>query len=276
VVSFSRVEIPYAFKLLEQELNTYLNMGMRVLTDKDVKIFRAPPISELSVDQETALLNAPLPERVLPETAIPEFIPPPEEPEVRPEDLAALGAAEDKEAIAPAPAPAEVPVPAPADSNQGVVLQLGNMNIGMPPPQANAMAPPPPVVPSLEDDATDDMPFAVEQPQMQQQQQQQGVNVQTTNQPVLVVPLSMNQGPARTEMIPPPAPGAPSTLAVDTSANAMRGIAPAAAPNAQRPRNNRSASPGAGAPANVTVNKLGGNSAPPPGANVRVSVNKLG
>ena len=276
VVSFSRVEIPYAFKLLDQELNTYLNMGLRVLTDKDVKVFRPPPISELSVDQETALLNAPLPERVLPETAIPEFIPPPEEPEVRPEDLAALGAAEDKEAAAPAPAPAEVPVPAPVNSNQGVVLQLGNMNIEMPPPQANAMAPPPPVVPSLEDDATDDMPFAVEQPQPQpQQQQQQGVNVQTTNQPVLVVPLSMNQGPARTEMIAPPAPGAPATLAVDTSTNAMRGIAPApAANNAPRPRNNRSVSPGA--PANVTVNKLGGNAAPPPGANVRVSVNKLG
>ena len=263
VVSFSRVEIPYAFKLLDQELNTYLNMGLRVLTDKDVKIFRAPPISELSVDQETALLNAPLPERVLPETAIPEFIPPPEEPEVRPEDLAALGAAEDKEAAAPAPA--EVPVPPPTESNQGVVLQLGNMNIGMPSPQANAMAPPPPVVPSLEDDVTDDMPFAPVQ------QQQQGVNVQTMNQPVLVVPLSMNQGPARTEMIAPPAPGAPATLAVDTSTNAMRGIAPAPA---QRPRNNRSVSPGA--PANVTVNKLGGNSAPPPAANVRVSVNKLG
>ena len=275
VVSFSRVEVPYAFKLLDQELNTYLNMGLRVLTDKDVKIFRPPPISELSEDQERTLLEGVLPERVLPETIIPEFIPAPEEPEVRPEDLAALGAAEDKEAAAPPPPPAaNVPVPLPAESNTGVVLQVGNMNIGMPPPQANAMAPPPPVVPSLEDDDTDDIPFAVGEPQAggALQQQAQPVNIQTTNQPVLVVPLSMNKAPEPTQVIPPPAPGAPSTLAVDTSTNAMRGVVPPPAP--QRPRNNRGTSPGA--PANVTVNKLGGSAAPPPGANVRVSVNKLG
>jgi hypothetical protein len=76
VASFSRIEIPYAFKLLDQELNTYLNMGLRVLTDKDVKQFRLPALSELTADQERNLLEAALPERVLPETSVPEYIPP--------------------------------------------------------------------------------------------------------------------------------------------------------------------------------------------------------
>jgi hypothetical protein len=89
------------------------------------------------------------------------------------------------------------------------------------------------------------------------------------NQPVLVVPLSMSQGPAKTELIPPPAPGAPSTLAVDTSENAMRNLAP-------KPPSARPTSPPA-AKAAVNVNKLGNKgTAPPPAANVRVSVNKLG
>jgi DNA-directed RNA polymerase II subunit RPB2 len=270
VVSFSRIEIPYSFKLLDQELTTYLNMGMRVLTDKDVKMFNPPPISDLTAEQRRSLLEKPLPERVLPETEVPEIIPQAEEPEVRPEDLAALGVAEDKEAIEPRVTPAPpVPVPNATESNQGVVLQLGNMNIGMPPPQANAMAPPPPVgQPLLEDDDTDDMPFAVNN-QAAPSMNQNSVNVQTTNQPVLVVPLSMNQAPAKTELIPPPAPGAPSTLAVDTSENAMRNLAP-------KPPSARPTSPPA-AKAAVNVNKLGNKgTAPPPAANVRVSVNKLG
>jgi hypothetical protein len=39
-VTFSRVEIPYSYKLLEQELNTYGNMYMRVLTEKHGRMFQ--------------------------------------------------------------------------------------------------------------------------------------------------------------------------------------------------------------------------------------------
>jgi DNA-directed RNA polymerase II subunit RPB2 len=281
VASFSRIEIPYAFKLLDQELNTYLNMGMRVLTDKDIKIFRAPPISELTIDQEENLLKAALPERVLPETMIPAFILPPEEPEVRPEDLEALGAADDKEGDVPPVAEIQVPVPVPpanSANNQGVVLQLGNMNIGVGQENIQQPAAAPAAVPSvpapvgqagggsLDDSDTDDVPFAV--------QKTSGINVQTTSQPVLVVPLSVNQAPAPTEIIQAPTPNTPATIAVDTSTNAMKGVASALASTQPRAR---SKSPGA--PANtssVTVNKMGGSSTPPPSANVRVSVNKLG
>jgi hypothetical protein len=283
VASFSRVEMPYAVKLLDQEMNTYLNMGMRFLTTKDVKKFRPPPFSELTGDQEAALLGAALPERVLPETAILEYLPQPEEPEVRPEDLAALGATEEKEAAAAsAPVAAPVPVPAPTTNQQdGVVMKIGNMNIGMQQPQQQPV--------EEEDDISfvqqkegESMPGEEEkqppqqQPQPPQQQggggQNQGIHVQTSSQPVLVIPLNVNKQPEPTQVIPAPAPGAPQTIAVDTSPSAMQGIGAAPPPRNNTSQKNRRAGPPQGA---VSVNKVGG-AAPPPAANVRVTVNKTG
>jgi hypothetical protein len=278
VVSFSRVEIPYAFKLLDQELNAYLNMGMRVLTDKGVKHFRPSDGEALTADQERLLLDSALPERVLPEASIPAFIPVAEEPEVRPEDLEALGAAEDKEP-APVDAPsASVPVGQPQQANDGVVMKVGNMNISLAPPSApQALQVQYPSQVSLEDDETDDIPFANSgaQPMQLQQplQQQQPLQVQmpqAQSQPYMVVPFSVNQAPAPTEFIPPPAPGAPPTLAVDTSQNAMRGFSAPSRPTSPR-RNAPQNSSGV-----VSVSKMGSSPAPSQSANVRVSVNKIG
>jgi hypothetical protein len=274
VVTFSKVEIPYAFKLLEQEMNTYLNMSMRVLTRKDVSHFRPYPIAELTEDQQATLLDGVLPDRVLPETTLPVYLTPPEEPEVRPEDLAALGAVEVPEEVvkeAPVPtAPAAAPNP-----NDGVLMKVGNMNLSVAQPSAPVAAS---SGISLEDDDTDDMPFAPASGAVSTgaQGQGQGVNVQTTNQPVLVVPLSMTQAPAPTEVIPPATPGAPSTIAVDTSETAMRGIGAPSQPTRPVTPNRK---PTQGAPTNqvVSVNKVGATpAAAPPNANVRVSVNKLG
>ena len=288
VVSFSKVEIPYAFKLLDQELNTYLNMGLRVLTDKDLTKFRPPKIEDITAEQALSLLNAPLPERVLPEVLIPEYIPPAAEPEVRPEDLAALGANEEEEKPPPTNAPApQVPVPSlavpPAANNQGgVVLQFGNMNVGLPQQEQQEAPPSKPTGAqqgggSLDDSDGDDIPFAPPEPAAPKSSN--SVTVQTTSQPVLVVPLSMNQAPAPTEIISPPAPGAPNTIAVDTSPNAMKGISssvsrPATPTN--RSRSNSGSSANSNSTGRVTVNKVGGGAAPPPAANVRVSVNKIG
>jgi hypothetical protein len=269
VVSFSKVEMPYAVKVLEQEMNAYLNMGMRLLTTNDVEHFRKPPIAELTEDQQRVLLEGKLPDRILPETEIPEFLPAPEEPEVRPEDLEALGAIEKEE-----PKPQELLKPLATASNEpGVIMKMGNMNLMMAQSQPMMQSQP---MESLEDDDSDDIPFSqapVQQLQSQpqyQQQQQQAVNVQTSSQPVLVVPLSMQQA-APTEMIPPAAPGAPATIAVDTSDNAMRGIT--SRPPSRRPS---STNANANTNGNVTVNKVGSSQAPPPAANVRVNVNKVG
>jgi ribA/ribD-fused uncharacterized protein len=40
--TFSRVEMPYALKLLDQELTTFMNAGFRFLTEKPVRRFREP------------------------------------------------------------------------------------------------------------------------------------------------------------------------------------------------------------------------------------------
>jgi DNA-directed RNA polymerase II subunit RPB2 len=269
VVSFSKVEMPYAVKVLEQEMNAYLNMGMRFLTTNDVEHFRKPPIAELTEDQQRVLLEGRLPDRILPETEIPEFLPAPEEPEVRPEDLEALGAIEKEE---PEPKPQELLKPLATASNEpGVIMKMGNMNLMMAQSQPMQSQPLQPMQ-SLEDDDSDDIPFsqAPVQQLQSQPQQQQSVNVQTSSQPVLVVPLSMQQA-APTEMIPPAAPGAPSTIAVDTSESAMRGIT--SRPPSRRPSGS---STNASTNATVTVNKVGSSQAPPPAANVRVNVNKVG
>ena len=84
----------------------------------------------------------------------------------------------------------------------------------------------------------------------------------------------MNKSADPTQVLPAPAPGAPQTIAVDTSPSAMRGVG--AAPP---PRNNTSQkkrNPGAPAPSVVNVNKVGAAAAAPPAANVRVTVNKTG
>ena len=41
-VTFSKVEIPYAMKLLDQELTTFMNAGFRFLTEKHARQFREP------------------------------------------------------------------------------------------------------------------------------------------------------------------------------------------------------------------------------------------
>lgn len=94
LLTFSPIEIPYSFNLLNEELNTFMNIGMRYITGKYGNRLMLP--AGLEIDKEKALERAkePLPERVLPETHVPKLI---EEGEgkkmdVRPEDLEALGA----------------------------------------------------------------------------------------------------------------------------------------------------------------------------------------
>jgi hypothetical protein len=105
LATFSHVEIPYATKVLEQELAFFLNMSMRMLTSRDVTHLRGAPLVEMTADQQKSALDAALPERAILETVLPEMIEAKEETEIRPEQLAALGLAarEDEEAYAPPP-----------------------------------------------------------------------------------------------------------------------------------------------------------------------------
>jgi hypothetical protein len=275
VATFSKIEIPYAFKLLDQEMNAYLNMGMRVLTEKDVKHFRGPPLGELTADEEERLLTMVLPERVLLDTEVPEMIAPVEEVEVNPDDLAALGLTKEEEQEKGVVEEATVAAAAqvgPSPPNSFTIQLPAGMN-------ASSAAEP------LQETTLDDLPFAEEEvgeaapAAAAAAPQNRGVNVQTTNQPVLVIPMNIGT-PAPTEIINAPMPGAPATLAVDTSESAMRGLNVPRV-NATRRVNSGMArvSPGparTGAAPVVNVTRQGSAAPTNANANVRVNVTKQG
>lgn len=52
--TFSRVELPYALKLMDQELQTYASMGLRFVTDKYARRFRDPAIVEMAAKDESS------------------------------------------------------------------------------------------------------------------------------------------------------------------------------------------------------------------------------
>jgi len=108
------------------------------------------------------------------------------------------------------------------------------------------------------------------------------VNVQTSSQPVLVIPMSVGVS-SPTELVQPPIPGAPATIAVDTRESAMRGLNLPSVGQAPRSRSNSSSGTkrpqGGGVAPNTIVNvRREGASSPTPSSssNVRVSVTKQG
>jgi DNA-directed RNA polymerase II subunit RPB2 len=52
--TFSHVEIPYALKLMDQELQTYASMGMRFVTEKHARRFREPIVLNTLVEEEVS------------------------------------------------------------------------------------------------------------------------------------------------------------------------------------------------------------------------------
>ena len=287
VATFSKVEIPYAFKVLDQEMGAYLNMGMRVLTGKDVTKFQEPAFMELAADEEERLLNMVLTERVLLDTEVVERIAPKEEAEANLADLAGLGAVEE-----------EVPEPPAAITTLGVEGAASGASTNAAAPNTFTIQLPDGLSaqPSeaAEGDVTDDIPYEAAgepsdrpEPIIQgggggnnggQNMNRSGVNVQTNNQPVLVIPMNVNRPAQQTELIQSPMNGAPKTLAVDTSENAMRSMNLPSMPSSNRARSTSPRSNGRAATNTVVNVKREGSSAPTnnSSANVRVSVTKQG
>jgi hypothetical protein len=309
LVSFSKIEMPYSMKLWDQEMAFFLNMGMRLLTERDVKKLRGAPIVNLTEDQTAAALEAELPERLLEETAEVERIEPTEEaPAV---NNAALGVVqEDEEEAAPVNAkvlnaaveaavnatlkatttsgrvtaaavnaavnaavaaarqvPEEVatgPTGAPANTFQ----MTPTANSFQMTPAANSLQ----MSPAAEAPATFSEPVGLGEedfsslddsaaPAATPTQQQGGggrsssVNVQTSSQPVLVIPMNVGPPPAATQMIGPPVNGAPSTISVDTSRNAIQNTIEQ---TSQRPKSRRGSgsSNSSASAANAIVNVI--------------------
>ena len=92
-ITTSIVEIPYATKLLAEELETYLNMGMRFITAKDMTSLKEPEnLQQVRGDDVREALAKELPVVIFPETRVPEMVEkPPQELEPSQEDLIVLG-----------------------------------------------------------------------------------------------------------------------------------------------------------------------------------------
>ena len=73
LVTTDIVEMPYATKLLAEELQTYMNMGMRILTGEAISGLKEPEYSMPGVNSVKNVLAKPLPEIVLPETRVPPY-----------------------------------------------------------------------------------------------------------------------------------------------------------------------------------------------------------
>jgi hypothetical protein len=90
------IEMPYAFKLLCQELETYMNIGMRIMTEKDLLRLTGvskddlPELTEEDMEKDTGEKIV-LKERILPESNAPEWRQ--EDETIKPSDelLAKLG-----------------------------------------------------------------------------------------------------------------------------------------------------------------------------------------
>jgi DNA-directed RNA polymerase II subunit RPB2 len=304
--TFSKVEIPYAFKLLDQELNTFYNMGLRLLTDKNVKKMEPAPLKELAADQVQGLLQQELPTYIIPEEQDAEIIEEQEPiiPNVDVYDLSKLGALTKEEEEAEGnlgdmggPSGSIIPVavaPVGAVATNAVNLPtvvLQQPMVAQQQQQQQFLAP-------IEQDMTEGEQMQMAAPPIQQmgggmmpiqQPPPQPVQVQTSQQPVLVVPVNVGGGApmaSPAEYVNTYVPGAPSLLAVDTSPQAMAstGLPPLPSGSSRsisfsregggggggfhRPssgggsgRNSRSSSGGGGSydgpSAKITVNKLG-------------------
>jgi hypothetical protein len=247
-------------------------------------------LGELTADEEERLLSTTLPERVLLDTEIPEMIIPPEEPEVSPEELVALGADEGKEEEEKKEEEKPSVVALPEKNLMTVELPAGitATDIGSSGAiESNAPA-------GLQEDDLKGLPFADEGAaeaapaaaqggggQAAPPQRNTSVNVQTSSQPVLVIPMSVGVS-SPTELVEPPIPGAPATIAVDTRESAMRGLNLPSVGQAPRSRSNTSSGTkrvqGGGAPNTIVNVRREGASSPTPSSssNVRVSVTKQG
>jgi DNA-directed RNA polymerase II subunit RPB2 len=243
LATYSKIEMPYVVKLLEQELSTYMNIGMRYLTAKDVQQLPTPSLEDLEDEQLAEFANMPLPQYILPETSVPEILPPIEVKEIKPEDLSALGIA--------APIP-KMDAPVVLTENERLEDEIESESLP---------------------------PLEQFQPQAQQQQQQPQQQQQQQMMVPMMVPMMMpqQQPQVQSQQMYSAAPGAPPLLVVDTSQQAMEANGFTAPPMGQLPTrtaNNQTRR----APRSVRFQEpqQQQQQQPQQQANVRVTINKLG
>ena len=250
----SIVEMPYATKLLADELQTYMNMGIRIITGKGLTSLGNPElILPKGLQEIQAAIAKPLPERILPETRVPEFRKPVEQEEVQPaeEDLYAMGVikapfseyAGEEAGEAPAsqstPAYAEVTPPELVKQRMGaslpaVALPLEQYAEETTPEYAQVTpAGTPPSQPLLSQPLLQQQPqqgggsymiptMMQQHPMIMQQQPQQVMQhmIHPLQQPIMLQSGGAYMSPAPI-VYQAPVPNAPQTIVIDTSPQAM-------------------------------------------------------
>ena len=246
LASSSVIEMPYATKLLADELQTYMNMGLRILTAKGLAKLEESQIALPMGAEIQAALARPLPERILPETRVPEFrealteVAQPAE-----EDLYALG-------VIKAPAPAEdqdedeeeYPSYGYVAGEEGRTPNFpiaGSTPLTSTPPYATNLTPPVPASAPASAPApapapaaaaftgpplTSTPPYATNTtppgPVQGQPFVQQGGYQQMMVPAPLMYQQMMPMQPMQSMMVPAPMAGGPPTIVIDTSAMAMQ------------------------------------------------------
>ena len=193
--TFSRIEIPYSSEVLNKELNTYMNIGLRYLTTKDVTHLRRTPLRGLNEKEVKELLNAELQPRVYKNLNQPEFREE-EEEEVTATDeqLEQLGA------------------------NEEPVLEEGDAPIEKL-PQLSVISAKEKVDALLNEEDVDDISVSESVVQSQPTMMMQQPIQQMQMQPMATMQMQpvMMMMPVQSQV-----PNAPATLVVDTSQQAMQ------------------------------------------------------
>ena len=268
LATFSKVEMPYVVKLLEQELSTYMNIGMRLLTNKNLQILAKPPLENVSDELLLEYLDQPLPEIVLEIPKAEQEYKIPEPVVINASDLANLGAAQAKEGQ----------IPLEVDENEALEETFADTPVNVAPATAAPLTAAPVNEGGQQEGGTVEPLVQLQQPPFQQQQY---VTVQQQVPVMQVGPPVMQVSQPQTVMVNSIIPGAPPTFMVDTTPQAMMqsGFEPVEqfGPMQNQPRNrspSRSQRPRAmnqpqGQPQSQAP-------APSSSANVKITVQKLG
>jgi hypothetical protein len=255
LATFSKVEMPYVVKVLEQELGTYMNIGMRFITGKNVEVLRKPPMEEISDALLEQYLTKEIPETIIVQKEEETRYEAPTKVEVNPSDLANLGAASSKEPLLQQDENKVIEaqmVTEPVAETNTTIPEMNTLGAVAPPPAPTAVEPmmqqpmmqqgtvttvtTTPVV--QQQPMVQLQPFVQPQPFTQQQQQQPQQNIMIGGQQGLLAPqpqpqqISVQTAPLMMpyQMLPPPPPavmvnsiipGAPPTFMIDTSPQAM-------------------------------------------------------
>jgi len=197
--SFSKIELPYSFELLNKEMNTYMNMYLRYLTTKDLTHIRKTKFRGLKEEEIEELLNTELPERILKDLVEPEMVKEEEQLMITEEEEQMLGKEPFDEEEEDLP---EIEV------NQGInksELLDGETVMVSQPPVAVMVSQAPVEMKMMATNTIQDQPL------------QQGGSI--TNQQYMLMPVSPTIQPM--QIVQAQIPNAPPTLVVDTSAEAM-------------------------------------------------------